>query len=66
MGVRLAKWVTMHGFALNVNPNLSYFDKIIPCGIFEYGITSMHELGLSINTKVVAESIVDHFKGCFN
>ena len=43
MGVRLSRWVTMHGFAFNVNPNLRYFDSMIPCGIFEYGITSFKD-----------------------
>ena len=41
LGVRISRWVTMHGFALNVNTDLTYYDGIIPCGIFDYGITSM-------------------------
>ena len=46
LGVRISRWVTMHGFALNVNTDLTYYDSIIPCGIFDYGITSMeHILG---------------------
>ena len=46
LGVRISRWVTMHGFALNVNTDLAYYDNIIPCGIFDYGITSMkHILG---------------------
>ena len=44
MGVRLAKWTSMHGFALNINPEMKYFDGMIPCGIFEYGVTSLTEL----------------------
>ena len=44
MGVRLAKWISMHGLALNVNPMMDYFNGMIPCGIFEYGVTSIHEL----------------------
>ena len=43
-GVRISRWVTMHGFALNVNTDLTYFDGIIPCGIFEYGVTSMEKI----------------------
>lgn len=43
MGVRLAKWTSMHGFALNINPEMKYFDGMIPCGIFEYGVTSLTE-----------------------
>ena len=46
LGVRIYRWVTMHGIALNVNTDLAYYDSIIPCGIFDYGITSMkHILG---------------------
>ena len=40
-GVRLSKWITMHGFALNINTNLKYYDGLIPCGIFECGVTSI-------------------------
>ena len=46
MGVKASRWVTMHGFALNVNTDLSYFDYIVPCGIKGKGVTSMeNELG---------------------
>ncbi len=51
MGVRLSKWTSMHGFALNINPEMKYFDGMIPCGIFEYGITSLTDL-LSEEFKV--------------
>jgi len=44
IGVKTSKWVTMHGFALNVAADLSYFQRIIPCGIFERGVTSLHLL----------------------
>ena len=44
LGVRISRWVTMHGFALNVNTDLTYYDSIIPCGIFDYGITSMENI----------------------
>ena len=44
LGVRISRWVTMHGFALNVNTDLTYYDSIIPCGIFDYGITSMEHI----------------------
>lgn len=41
MGVRLSRWVTMHGFAFNINPDMNYFDGMIPCGIFEFGVTDL-------------------------
>ena len=44
IGIRMSRWVSMHGFAINVNTDLSYFDGIIPCGIFDYGVTSMQEI----------------------
>ncbi|MBT6112378.1 MAG: lipoyl(octanoyl) transferase LipB, partial [Candidatus Marinimicrobia bacterium] len=44
LGVRVSRWVTMHGFSLNVNPDLSFYDGIIPCGIFEHGVTSMENM----------------------
>ena len=43
-GVRMARWTTMHGFALNLNPDMNFFNGIIPCGIFEHGVTSIKEL----------------------
>ena len=54
LGVRISRWVTMHGFALNINTDLSYYDSIIPCGIFDYGITSMkHILGEKQNISKI-------------
>ena len=65
MGVRLSKWVTMHGFALNINTDMNYFDGMIPCGIFEYGITSLNELGIDVSIQAVADIIVKHFDNVF-
>ena len=44
LGVKLSKWVSMHGFALNINNNLKFYDGIIPCGLFQYDVTSMKSL----------------------
>lgn len=45
IGVRVRRWVTMHGFAVNLSPDLSHFNGIVPCGIAEYGVTSLERLG---------------------
>jgi lipoyl(octanoyl) transferase len=66
MGVRASRWVTMHGFALNVNADLGYFDNIIPCGIKGKAVTSLHaELGKEINEEEVKEKILIYFKQLF-
>ncbi len=66
MGIRSSRWVTMHGFALNVNANLGYFDNIIPCGIRGKAVTSMEaELGKKIDLEEVKEKILFHFKNIF-
>ena len=62
MGIRTSRWVTMHGFALNVNTDLSFFDYIIPCGIRNKGVTSMQrELGKTVDLKEVSEKFQQHF-----
>lgn len=62
LGVRASRWITMHGFALNVNTNLGYFDHIIPCGIRGKAVTSMQaELGKEISIIEVKEKIKKHF-----
>ena len=66
LGVRASRWVTMHGFALNVNANMGYFDNIIPCGIRGKAVTSMHvELGREVNEEEVKEKILKHFSVLF-
>jgi len=67
MGVHTSRWVTMHGFALNVNTDLSYFDGIIPCGITNKGITSLaKELGGKIDETHVKKIILKHFSSIFD
>jgi lipoyl(octanoyl) transferase len=68
MGVRASRWVTMHGFALNVNADLGYFDNIIPCGIRGKAVTSLHvELGVEkVNEDEVKEKILKHFTFLFD
>jgi lipoyl(octanoyl) transferase len=66
LGVRASRWITMHGFALNVNTNLGYFDHIIPCGIRGKAVTSMQlELGKEINVDEVKTKIKKHFCDLF-
>ena len=67
MGVRASRWVTMHGFALNVNANLGYFDNIIPCGIKGKAVTSLNvELGVErVDEQEVKDKIVKHFSQLF-
>ena len=67
MGVRASRWVTMHGFALNVNANLGYFDNIIPCGIRGKAVTSLNvELAQKTVDEVeVKQKLLKHFKALF-
>ena len=67
MGVRASRWVTMHGFALNVNADLGYFDNIIPCGIKGKAVTSLNvELGKKeVNVEEVEEKLLKHFAELF-
>ena len=65
-GVRISRWVTMQGFSLNVNPDLSFYDGIIPCGIFDHGITSMEELlGSAQDMDDVKAMVVEKFNNLF-
>ncbi|CAN5170056.1 lipoyl(octanoyl) transferase LipB [soil metagenome] len=62
MGIRCSRWVTMHGFAMNVNTDLSYFNNIVPCGISDKNVTSLSRLlNEKINIKSVKERIISNF-----
>jgi len=66
MGVRCSRWITMHGFAFNVNTDLSYFDAIIPCGIRDKQVTSLQrELGYPVPLEEVKEKVQHHFETVF-
>jgi lipoyl(octanoyl) transferase len=66
MGIRVAHWVTMHGFALNVSTDLSYFGRIIPCGIFHKGVTSLEQLlHRPVPVKEVTDRFIEHFAVVF-
>jgi lipoyl(octanoyl) transferase len=67
IGVRIARWVTSHGFALNVNTDLSYFSTIIPCGVRDKGVVSMSRLlGHDVPLTEVARVVARHFGGVLN
>ena len=66
-GIRASRWVTMHGLCLNVNPDLSYFDFIIPCGIEDKGVTSLSHIKKEvIDINQVKSKLVEEFKLVFN
>ena len=66
IGVRTSRWVTMHGFAFNVNAHLDYFSNIVPCGITDKAVTSLHiELGQPVSMAEVAERVKAHMADLF-
>jgi lipoyl(octanoyl) transferase len=66
LGVRSSRWVTMHGFAFNVNPDLDYFGNIIPCGIIDKSVTSMEqELGKKVDIQEVKDKLKVHLATIF-
>jgi lipoyl(octanoyl) transferase len=60
IGVRIRKWVTMHGFAVNLSPDLSHFAGIVPCGIAEYGVTSLERLGVRVDQADWDRALLAH------
>ena len=65
-GVKASRWISMHGFAFNINSDLSYFSHIVPCGISEKGVTSLsHELGVGVNEIEVKEAVLGHLSNLF-
>ncbi len=60
IGVRIRRWVTMHGFSVNLSPDLTHFSGIVPCGIAEYGVTSLKRLGLDVSASEWDEALLGH------
>ena len=65
IGVRISRWITSHGFALNVTTDLGHFDLIVPCGIADRGVTSLERLGVRASRADVEARIVAHFGDVF-
>jgi lipoyl(octanoyl) transferase len=67
MGIKCSRWITMHGFALNVNTDLNYFNHIIPCGIANKKVTSIkEELGREVSMEEVKEKLKRNFEKVFD
>ena len=65
IGVRLRKWITFHGLSINVDPDLSHFEGIVPCGIKEYGVTSLVDLGLPVSMTDLDIALTKSFSKVF-
>ncbi len=60
IGVRIRRWVTMHGFSVNLSPDLSHFSGIVPCGIEEFGVTSLERLGRKVSAEAWDQALLAH------
>ena len=65
LGIRVKKWVTYHGIALNHQPDLSHYDGIVPCGIAQYGVTSLEEMGINVLPEELDEALQRNFNAIF-
>ena len=65
VGVRLRKWISFHGIAINVNPNLNHYKGIVPCGIQQHGVTSLADLGLKVTIEDLDKALIKTFNNVF-
>lgn len=61
LGIRIRQWVTYHGIAINIHPDLTHYSGIVPCGIKEYGVTSLKELGVGVTMQEFDEQLIKSF-----
>ncbi len=66
IGIKLRRWVSFHGIAVNVEPDLSHFAGIVPCGLQDFGVTSLVDLGLPVTMDDLDDALRRHFTSCFN
>jgi lipoyl(octanoyl) transferase len=66
LGIRIKRWVTLHGLSVNVDPDLSHFEGIVPCGISEYGVTSLARLGKETRMAQLDRSLAENFPTFLN
>ena len=66
LGIRVKRWVTLHGFAINVAPDLSHFNGIVPCGIADFSVTSLDKLGKETALQCVDDALKGHFRRFLN
>ncbi len=65
IGVRIRSWVAYHGISINLNPDLSHFEGIVPCGILDYGVTSIHDMGVNISMNELDAALQKSFDEVF-
>ena len=65
LGVRIKRWVTLHGVALNVEPDLAHFSGIVPCGVTAHGVTSLADLGIAVSMADVDVALRREFERLF-
>ena len=66
IGVRIRHWVSYHGISVNLNPDLTHFGGIVPCGINAFGVTSLHDLGKKVSMEDLDQALIEEFTGVFS
>jgi lipoyl(octanoyl) transferase len=66
IGIRVRKWVSFHGLSINLKPDLSHFSGIVPCGLPQFGVTSLHDMGVNIPMQQLDEALEKNFRAIFS